>query len=61
MARRFKSDGKKGQSTQKGFLLKRGKRQQTMTIMNFKLSAQKSSGLYALVSLLVILLIFVVD
>jgi len=59
MARRFKFDGKKGQSTQKGFLLKRGKRQQTMTIMNFKLSAQKSSGLYALVSLLVILLIFV--
>ena len=59
MARRFKSDGRKGQSTQKGFLLKRGKRQQTMTIMNFKLSAQKSSGLYALVSLLVILLIFV--
>ncbi len=30
-----------------------------MTTLNFKLSAQKSSGLYALVSLLVILLIFV--
>jgi twitching motility protein PilJ len=59
MARRLKSDGRKGQSTQKGFLLKRGKGQQTMTTMNFNLSAQKSSGLYALVSLLVILLIFV--
>jgi twitching motility protein PilJ len=48
-----------GRSPQKGFFLKRGKRQQKMTPTIFKPSAQKSSGLYALVGLLVILLAFV--
>jgi twitching motility protein PilJ len=59
MARRAKSHGRKGRSPQKGFFLKREKGQKTMTTSNFKSSARKSGGLYALVGLLVILLAFV--
>jgi twitching motility protein PilJ len=59
MVRRTKSHGKKGRSPQKGFFLKREKRQQTMTTSKFKLLTGKSSGLYAQVGLLVILLVFV--
>ena len=59
MARRPKSHGRKSRSPQKGFILKREKRQQTMTTSKFKLSIRKSGGLYALVGLLVILLVFV--
>ena len=59
MARRVKMLGGKGRSPQKGFLLKRAKGQQTMTTSKVKLSIRKSGGLYALVGLLVILLVFV--
>ncbi len=59
MARRAKSHGRKGRSPQKGFILKREKGQQTMTTSKFKLLKRESGGLYALVSLLVILLVFV--
>ncbi len=59
MARRAKSHGSKGRSPQKGFFLKREKGQKAMTTSNFKSSARKSGGLYALVGLLVILLAFV--
>ena len=59
MARRVKMLGGKGRSPQKGFLLKRVKGQQTMTTSKVKLSIRKSGGLYALVGLLVILLVFV--
>ncbi len=59
MARRARSRGRKGRSPQKGFFLKREKGQQTMTTSNFKSLAPKSGGLYALVGLLVILLVYV--
>ena len=59
MARRAESRGKKKRSPQKGFFLKRDKEQQTMTPSNFNSSAQKSGGLYALMGLLVVLLVFV--
>ncbi len=59
MARRAESRGRKGRSPQKGFFLKREKGQQIMTTSNFKLLIRKSGGLYALVGLLVILLVFV--
>jgi len=59
MARRAKSQGRKSRSPQKGFFLKREKGQKNMTTSNFKSSARKSGGLYALVGLLVILLVFV--
>ena len=60
MARQAKTHGRKGHSPQKGFFLKREKGQQTMTISKFKNLIWKSGGLYALLSLLVILLVFVV-
>ncbi len=59
MARRAKTHGKRGQSPQKGFFLRREKRQQKMRTMNFKTSLLKSSGLYVVVGLLVMLLAFV--
>jgi twitching motility protein PilJ len=58
MARQTKS-GRKNHSRQKGFLLRREKRQQKMTPTNFKPSTQKSGRLYAMVGFLVILLAFV--
>jgi twitching motility protein PilJ len=58
MARQAKSHGKRGQSPQQGYFLKREKRQQKMT-MYFKPSTLKSGGLYAMVGLLVILFMFV--
>jgi twitching motility protein PilJ len=60
MARRAKTHGRNGHSPQKGFFLKREKGQQTMTTSKFKNLIWKSGGLYALLSLLVILLVFVV-
>jgi len=59
MARKAKSHGRRGQSAQKGFILKREKRQESMTIPTIRLTAQKSRGLYAMVGLLVLLLAFV--
>jgi len=60
MARQAKTHARKGQPPQKGFFLKREKGQESMTISKFKLLIWKSGGLYALLSLLVILLVFVV-
>ena len=59
MARRAEPRGRKGRSPQRGFFLKREQRQQTMTTSNFISSVRKSGGLYTLVGLLVILLVFV--
>jgi twitching motility protein PilJ len=59
MARRTDSHGGKSRSPQKGFILKREKRQQTMTTSKFKLLIWKPGVLHALVGLLVILLVFV--
>jgi len=59
MARKRKPHGSRGQSTQKGFILKREKGQESMTTPTIKLTAQKSRGLYAMVGLLVLLLAFV--
>jgi twitching motility protein PilJ len=58
MARQAKAHGKRGHSPQQGYFLKREKRQQKMT-MYFKPSTLKSSGLYAMVSLVVVLFLFV--
>ena len=60
MARRNKSRLRHSHSRQKGFFMKRGKRQQKMTSTNFKPATQQKSGrLYALVGFLVLLLAFV--
>jgi hypothetical protein len=59
MARRANSHDGKGRSPQKGFILKREKRQQTMTTSKFRLLIWKPGMLHALVGLLVILLVFV--
>ncbi len=59
MARRANSQGRKGRSPQKGFLLERDKMQQTMTSSKFRLWIWESGGLYVLVGLLVVLFSFV--
>jgi twitching motility protein PilJ len=59
MARRADSHGGNSRSPQKGFFLKREKRQQIMTTSKFKLLIWKPGVLHALVGLLVVLLVFV--
>jgi twitching motility protein PilJ len=59
MARQTKSRPSQGRSRQLGFLQRRDKREKTMTPATFKLSAQKSGRLYAMVVFLLLLLAFV--
>jgi len=59
MAPRTKTRDGTGRFRQRGFLQRREQRQQTMTANEFKAPAQKSSLLYAMIALLVLLLLFV--